>query len=75
MKELVGVVREKGMEKFSFTGTGVGCRFWVGEVVRRRKELGLVEVDEDLKQMMGHVWDHDGAEAGEAVEVERGTWE
>ena len=75
MKKLVEVVRENEMEKFSFTENGVGCRFWVGEVVRRWKKLGLVEVGEDLEQIMGHVWDHDGADMGEAVEIERGTWE
>lgn len=43
--------------------------------MRRWKKLDLVEVDGDLEQIMGHVWDRDGADAGEAVEVERGTWE
>ena len=27
MEKLVGAVRENGMEKFSFTESGVGCRF------------------------------------------------
>jgi hypothetical protein len=76
VEKLVGVVKENGMEQYTFTGSGIGCRFWVVEVVKRWKSVGLVEGgDEDLEQVMGRVWDHKGAEAGEAVEMERGTWE
>ena len=67
MQKLVEVAKEKGMEKYSFTASGIGCRFWVGEVVRRWTRVGLVEGT----RLMGCVWDHDGTGVGEAVGIER----
>ena len=76
VEKLVGVVRENGMEQYNFTESGIGCRFWVVEVVKRWKSAGLVEGgDEDLERVMGRVWDQKGAEMGEAVKMERGAWE
>jgi hypothetical protein len=43
------------------------------EVVKRWKSVSLVEGGgEDLEQVMRCVWDQKGAEAAEAVEMERG---